>query len=288
MNLPRTRRLGSGIDALLGPKPTTGSDSAASGVTEIELERLRPSPYQPRTDFDEEAIKQLAASIRKQGLVQPIVVRRVGNHFELVVGERRLRAARLAKLKTLPALVREFSDNDAAAVTLIENIQREDLNPIEEATALQRLSKQLNYTHEQIADLVGRARATVTNLIRLLELHSDVQEWVREGHLSMGHVRMLITLPKPRQRELAKMIRDRGLSVREAERLKVQKKSTTSRSKPQLDPDLLHLQQRLSDQLGYTAAIRPKRRGKGGELVLRYASDESLQGLLEQLGYKDE
>ena len=282
MSPSRTRRLGSGIDALLGPRPAP-TEAAAGSLTQIPLAQLRPSPYQPRTHFDAAAIAELAASIRQQGVVQPIVVRRVGTQYELVVGERRLRAAREAGLDALPAVVRDLSDEEAAKITLIENVQREDLNPIEEAQALQRLSKQFGQTHEQIADQIGRARATVTNLLRLLELHPDVQQLVREGRLSMGHARVLVPLASAKQQELAQAIVKRGLSVRQTERLA---KGAEAGDPPSPDPDLQRLQQRLSDHLGCPVTVRSGRRG--GQLVVRYSSAESLQGLLARLGYTDD
>ncbi len=282
MTPSRTRRLGSGIDALLSPRPAT-VDAAAGGLAQIPLTQLRPSPYQPRTHFDAAAIAELAASIRQQGVVQPIVVRRVGKQYELVVGERRLRAARQAGLDALPAVVRDLSNEEAAKITLIENIQREDLNPIEEAQALQHLAKHFDQTHEQIADQIGRARATVTNLLRLLELHPDVQQLVREGRLSMGHARVLVPLAPAKQQELAQAIVKRGLSVRQTERLA---KGAEPEDMPQPDPDLQRLQQRLSDHLGCPVTVRSGR--QGGQLVVRYNSAESLQGLLGRLGYTDD
>lgn len=283
MTPPRTRRLGAGIDALLGPRPEAAEADADGSLTQVPLAKLRPSPYQPRTHFDEAAIAELAASIREQGVVQPVVVRRVGKQYELVVGERRLRAARQAGLEALPAVVRELSDEEAAKITLIENIQREDLNPIDEAQALRHLAKQLGQTHEQVADQVGRARATVTNLLRLLELHPDVQQLVREGRLSMGHARVLVPLAPAKQKELARAIAKHGLSVRQAERLA---KGGKRKDPPRQDPDLERLQQRLSDHLGCPVTVRSGRRG--GEVIVRYSSDDSLQGLLARLGYSDD
>lgn len=283
MTPPRTRRLGTGIDALLSPRPAAAEASADGGLAQIPLAQLRPSPYQPRMHFDAAAIEELAASIRQQGVVQPIVVRRVGAQYELVVGERRLRAARQAGLDALPAVVRDLSDAEAAKITLIENIQREDLNPIEEAQALRHLAQQLGQTHEQVADQIGRARATVTNLLRLLELHPDVQQLVREGRLSMGHARVLVPLAAVAQQELARTVVKRGLSVRQTERLA---KGAGPKKPPPQDPDLKRLQQRLSDHLGCPVTVRSGRRG--GQLVVRYSSADSLQGLLARLGYTDD
>ena len=283
MSPTQKRRLGAGVDALLSarPKPTAKLDD--SGLQDIPLDKLRPSPYQPRTQFDDQAIETLAASLKEQGAIQPILVRQVGGQYELVAGERRVRAARAAGLESLPAIVRDLSDDEAATVTLIENIQREDLNPIDEAQALRGLADRLNQTHEQVAERVGRARATVTNLIRLLELCPEVQQLVRDGKISMGHARVLVPLPANRQKKLAQAILDEDLSVRATER---RTKKTKSSSTPEPDPDLTRLQQRLSDHLGCPVNLRSGR--KGGSLVLHYSSEDSLQGLLERLGYSED
>ena len=237
MSNPPKRRLGTGVDALLSSPPPQADGRDDSELQEIPLDRLQPSPYQPRTRFDDQAIQSLADSLKERGAIQPVVVRRVGEQYELVAGERRLRAARAAGLESLPAIVRDLSDDEAATITLIENIQREDLNPIDEAQALRGLAERLGQTHEQIAERVGRARATVTNLIRLLELNPDVQKLVRDGKLSMGHARVLVPLPAKRQKELARAIQREDLSVRETERRASEKKTgsshtRTSRSRP--------------------------------------------------------
>lgn len=285
MSAPQKRRLGAGVDALLSSRPKPISDSDDSGLQDIPLNQLRPSPYQPRTQFDDQTIESLAASLKERGAIQPVLVRRVDGQYELVAGERRLRAARAAGLESLPAIVRELSDDEAATMTLIENIQREDLNPIDEAHALRGLADRLHQTHEQIAERVGRARATVTNLIRLLELCPEVQQLVRDGRISMGHARVLVPLPIGHQKKLAQVIQDEDLSVRATEhRAKKTKPSSTPVSAP--DPDLARLQQRLSDHLGCPVTLRAG--GKGGSLVLHYSSEDSLQGLLERLGYSED
>lgn len=283
MNNPPKRRLGAGVDALLSSRPEPVGERDDSELQDIPLNRLRTSPYQPRTQFDDQAIESLAASLKERGAVQPVVVRRVGGQYELVAGERRLRAARVAGLESLPAIIRDLSDDEAATITLIENIQREDLNPIDEAQALRGLADRLNQTHEQVAEQVGRARATVTNLIRLLELCPEVQQWVRDGKISMGHARVLVPLPASRQKKLAQAIQDEDLSVRATER-RAQETKPSSASEP--DPDLMRLQQRLSDHLGCPVTLRRGR--KGGNLVLHYSSEDSLQGLLERLGYSED
>jgi len=283
MSPTQKRRLGAGVDALLSarPKPAAGLDD--SGLQDIPLNKLRPSPYQPRTQFDDQAIETLAASLKERGAIQPILVRRIGGQYELVAGERRVRAARAAGFESLPAIVRDLSDDEAATVTLIENIQREDLNPIDEARALRGLADRLHQTHAQIAERVGRARATVTNLIRLLELCPEVQQLVRDDKISMGHARVLVPLPVNRQKKLAQAILDEDLSVRATERRATKAKPSST---PEPDPDLMRLQQRLSDHLGCPVSLRSGR--KGGSLVLHYSSEDSLQGLLERLGYSED
>ena len=284
MSAPQKRRLGAGVDALLSTRPEPISEFDDSGLQDIPLNRLRTSPHQPRTRFDDQAIESLAASLKERGTIQPILVRRVKGQYELVAGERRLRAARAAGLESLPAIVRDLSDDEAATLTLIENIQREDLNPIDEAQALRGLADRLHQTHEQVAERVGRARATVTNLIRLLELCPEVQQLVRDGKISMGHARVLVPLPVGQQKKLAQAILNEDLSVRATERRA--KKTKPSGTSPEPDPDLTRLQQRLSDHLGCPVTLRSGK--KGGSLVLHYSSEDSLQGLLERLGYSED
>ncbi len=286
MSNPPKRRLGAGVDALLSSRPQPVDERDDLELQDIPLNRLRTSPYQPRTQFDDQAIESLAASLKERGAIQPVVVRRVGGQYELVAGERRLRAARAAGLESLPAVIRDLSDDEAATITLIENIQREDLNPIDEAQALRGLAERLDQTHEQVAEQVGRARATVTNLIRLLELCPEVQQLVRDGKISMGHARVLVPLPAKRQKKLAQAIQDEDLSVRATERRAQKTKKAKSPSTSEPDPDMTRLQQRLSDHLGCPVTLRPGR--KGGNLVLHYSSDDSLQGLLERLGYSED
>ena len=283
--MSRSRRLGPGVDALLSRPAEEIAASGDGELRDIPLEQLRPSPYQPRTQFEDEALDALAESLKSRGTIQPIVVRRIGNQYELVAGERRLRAAQKAKLSSLPAMVRDLSDDDAATITLIENLQREDLNPIDEAKALDRLAQQLNCTHEQIAEQVGRARATVTNLMRLLRLHTDVQQMVADGRLSMGHARVLVPLNTAQQRTLAEQIVRNDLSVRETERLAKDDKPTPSKT-PQ-DPDTVRLQQRLSDMIGCPVSVVERRDG-GGRMVIRYSTPQSLQQVLDKLGYRED
>ena len=275
------RRLGAGVDALLSAVPADAPPPP--GLTRVPLAGLAPSPHQPRRNFAEDAIAALAASLKRRGLIQPIVVRPVAGGYELVAGERRVRAARLAGLDALPALVRELSDEAAAETALVENLQRADLNPIEEARALRRLCDLPGRTQQEVAERVGRARPTVANLLRLLELCREVREMVEAGRLSMGHARLLVPLPPARQRAAAAAAVEQELTVRQTERLLRRRR----RPPADPDPDLERLQRELGDRLGFPVALRGRRDG-GGRLVIDYASAESLQGLLRKLGYEPE
>ena len=274
------RRLGAGVDALLSAVPADAP--APPGLTRVPLADLKPSPHQPRRGFDEEELRALAESLKRRGLIQPIVVRPVAGGHELVAGERRARAARLAGLDALPALVREMSDEEAAETALVENLQRADLNPIEEARALRRLCELPGRTQQEVADRVGRARPTVANLLRLLELCREVREMVEDGRLSMGHARLLVPLPAARQRRVAAAVVAKELTVRQTERL-LQRRPGGGAPPP--DPDLERLQRELGDRLGCPVEVRGRRDG-GGRVVLGYAGPESLQGLLQKLGYE--
>jgi ParB family chromosome partitioning protein len=279
MNKPKG--LGRGLDALLGG----GEESARKDAAEtLPVGAIQPGRYQPRTRMDEQALKELAASIRAQGLMQPLLVRPVGrDRYELIAGERRWRAAQIAGLAEVPVLVREVPDNAALAMALIENIQREDLNPIEEAGGLQRLIEEFRMTHEQAADAVGRSRSATTNLLRLLKLAKPVQAMLMEGALEMGHARALLGLDGARQVEAAKRIAARGLSVREAESLAARlQRGPAARRKPRGDRDLARLEEEVSERLGTTVQIRPGRKGSGTILV-RYSGLDHLDQLLKKL-----
>ncbi len=276
------RRLGAGVDALLSAVPADAP--APPGLTRVPLADLKPSPHQPRRGFDEEELRALAESLKRRGLIQPIVVRPIAGGHELVAGERRARAARLAGLDALPALVREMSDEEAAETALVENLQRADLNPIEEARALRRLCELPGRTQQEVAARVGRARPTVANLLRLLELCREVREMVEDGRLSMGHARLLVPLPAARQRRVAAAIVEKELTVRQTERLL---RRRPKGAPPPPDPDLARLQRELGDRLGCPVEVRARRDG-GGRVVLGYAGPESLQGLLRRLGYEPE
>jgi ParB family chromosome partitioning protein len=283
MNKPKG--LGRGLDALLGG----GEDSARKDTTAtLPVDAIRPGKYQPRTRMDEQALNELAASIKSQGLMQPLLVRPVGRvqgreQYELIAGERRWRAAQIAGLGEVPVLVREVPDNAALAMALVENIQREDLNPIEEATGLQRLIEEFRMTHEQAADAVGRSRSATTNLLRLLKLAKPVQAMLMQGDLEMGHARALLALDGARQVEAANRIAARGLSVRESEAMATRMlRGPAARRKRRTDRDLARLEEEVSQRLGTTVQIRPGRKGSGTILV-RYSGLDHLDQLLKKL-----
>jgi ParB family chromosome partitioning protein len=280
----RHRGLGRGLDALLGGAERKGRDEES--LAQLTVASLRPGKYQPRTRMDEASLAQLADSIRARGVIQPIVVRPVGEgQYEILAGERRWRAARLAGLDRVPAVVREVPDEAALGIGLIENIQREDLNPIEEANGLKRLIDEFKLTHDEVAQAIGRSRAGVTNLLRLLELAASVQSMVQEGRIDMGHARALLALSKSRQVELAERIAQQGLSVRETERL-VQEASTGPRpvraSAHKLDADSRRLQEEIAESLGASVKLKPRRGGKGS-VVIDYSSLDELQGIVAKL-----
>ena len=279
MNKPRG--LGRGLDALLGGEDTTPRKDA---MASLPVGSIRPGKYQPRTRMDQQALAELAASIRAQGLMQPLLVRPVGrDQYELIAGERRWRAAQLAGLAEVPVLVREVQDAAALAMALIENIQREDLNPMEEAAGLQRLVDEFRMTHEQAADAVGRSRSATTNLLRLLKLAKPVQAMLMRGALEMGHARALLALDGARQIEAANRIVAQGLSARESEALAARLvRGPVARRKQKTDRDLARLEEEISQRLGTTVQIRPARKGSGTILV-RYSGLDHLDQLLKKL-----
>jgi ParB family chromosome partitioning protein len=276
----KPKGLGRGLDALLGGD---GAPPREAMLT-LPVTRIRPGRYQPRTKMDQQALAELAGSIRAQGLMQPLLVRPVDrDRYELIAGERRWRAAQMAGLEEVPVLVREVPDEAALAMSLIENIQRENLNPMEEAAGLERLIEEFRMTHEQAADAVGRSRSATTNLLRLLKLAKPVQEMVMEGALEMGHARALLALDGARQIEAGNRIAARGLSVRETEAL-VQKmlRGPGQRRRRKGDRDLARLEEEVAERLGTTVEIRPGRKGSG-KLVLHYSGLEHLEQLLKKL-----
>jgi len=278
MNKPKG--LGRGLDALLGGDESMHKDS----MTTVPVGAIRPGKYQPRTRMDEKALAELAASIRAQGVMQPLLVRPVGrDQYELIAGERRWRAAQIAGLAEVPVLVREVADSAALAMALIENIQREDLNPIEEAAGLQRLVEEFRMTHEQAADAVGRSRSATTNLLRLLKLAKPVQAMLMQGTLEMGHARALLALDGARQVEAANRIIARGLSVRESEALGARLlRGPAARRKQKTDRDLARLEEEISQRLGTTVQIRPGRKGSG-TIHISYSGLDHLDQLLKKL-----
>ncbi len=292
----KRRGLGRDLAALLGT-----SGAATETVTDAPISRgtsrdaLRALPvdilqrgqYQPREDMRTETLDDLANSIRAQGVVQPIVVRPLPGggetRYEIIAGERRWRAAQIAGLDEIPAVVRDVPDEAAVAMSLIENIQRENLNPLEEARALQRLTAEFDMTHEQAAQAVGRSRSAVSNLLRLLELEEGVRAMVEGRELEMGHARALLGLPPGRQLELAREVARRGLSVRETERL-VKQQQRPKKSKPaaKIDPNIRALESDLTEKLGARVRVQPTAKGKG-KLVIAYNSLDELEGILEHI-----
>lgn len=281
----RKRGLGRGLDALLtgtvsAPQPIEGEK-----LRDIPLDELHPGRYQPRREIDPEALESLAQSIRAQGVVQPLVVRESDEGYEIIAGERRWRASRIAGLRRVPAIVREVPDEVALAVALIENIQREDLNPLEEAVALQRLIQECKMTHKQCAESVGRSRASVSNLLRMLELDEDVQAMVRGRKLEMGHARALLSLPSDKQSKTAQRVVALGLSVRQTEAMVRQmlQPAQASKDKPATDPRVHGLEKELSQRLGKSVRIQETGGGKG-RMVLKFGSLGELDELLSRLG----
>jgi ParB family chromosome partitioning protein len=290
----KKKGLGRGLETLLGadlppPAATPGPESHSA----IALDRLQPGRYQPRSRMDETALQELAASIRTHGLMQPIVVRPVGPHrWEIVAGERRFRAAALAGLSEVPVIVRDVPDEQALQLALIENIQREDLNPLEEAQAIRRLIEEFGYSHEQAADAIGRSRSATSNLLRLLNLAEPVQTMLLAGDLDMGHARALLALDRAQQIMIAHEVVERRLSVRETERL-VQRTLEQQAAKPiatsggnKHDPDIARLQERLADALAAPVAIRADARGRG-RLTIGFGSIEQFQGLIQRFGVSE-
>lgn len=280
----KMKGLGRGLDALLA-----GSDAKPEDeLRNLPVDRLKPGKYQPRTQMDPESLAELASSIKAQGVMQPILVRAVdktpgAERYEIVAGERRWRAAQQAGLNEVPVLVRAIPDEQALAMALIENIQRENLNPLEEALGLQRLIDEFGLTHQQAADAVGRSRPAASNLLRLLQLAAPVQEMLMNGKLDMGHARALLPLPGAQQVAVAQRIVQKGLSVREAERLVQQivnpPKQTAAQ---QVDRDLLRLQEEISDAVGAAVAIRSNKKG-AGKITIEFGNLDQLEGILGRL-----
>jgi ParB family transcriptional regulator, chromosome partitioning protein len=279
----KVKGLGRGLDALLGANddaPQTGD-----GLRTLPMDALQPGKYQPRTKMDPATLTELAESIKSQGVMQPILVRPVGEaKFEIIAGERRWRAARMAGLSSVPALVRDIPDQQALSAALIENIQREDLNPLEEAVGMQRLIREFGMTHQSLAETLGRSRVGVTNALRLLELAPPVRELLAAGRIDMGHARALLALPVAPQVELAREAADKDLSVREVERrVSAALKAPVARQ-PRTDRDVARLEEDWSSRLGTTVKIRSGSKKGTGKLILAYGSLEQLDTLLASLG----
>ena len=290
----KKRHLGRGLDALLGaaaqaqPVEPAGEARPADGdklLKELAVDLIQRGKYQPRKDMDQDSLQELADSIKAQGVMQPIVVRPISDRkYEIIAGERRWRATQLAGLDSIPAVVREVSDEAAIAMALIENIQREDLNPIEEAVALQRLQQEFELTQQEVADAVGKSRSTVTNLLRLMTLQEDVRRLVEHGDLEMGHARALLALEGGDQSHAAAQVVGKGMSVRQTEALV--RNLLASKDKPKepktVDPNIRHLQDDLAQRLGTKVQIQHSAKGKG-KLVLNYNSLDELDGILSHI-----
>ncbi len=319
MSSVKRRGLGRGLDALLGvasaapdtteaksgtspvvnksaedergavSKANTSAGSAtttAAGQNQLGIDLIRRGRFQPRRNFDEEKLRELADSIAAQGIIQPIVVRPVSDHYEIIAGERRWRAAQLAGLDEIPVVIRDVDDQAAMAMALIENIQRDDLNPLEEAEALQRLLNEFALTHQQIAQAVGKSRTTVTNLLRLIELERDAKELLEQGKLEMGHARAILGLKGAQQSEAAAKVVRSGLSVRETEKLVRRLQGLDAKPAPaaekSVDPNVRSLEQQLCEKLGAIVKLQSGAKGKG-RLVISYNSLEELDGILEHI-----
>ncbi|HET9025261.1 MAG TPA: ParB/RepB/Spo0J family partition protein [Burkholderiaceae bacterium] len=284
--MKRPKGLGRGLDSLLGEdRPVAPAPAGAPSA--LPIARLQPGKYQPRTRMNQEALAELADSIRAQGVMQPILVRPVGSdHYEIIAGERRFRAAQMAGLTEVPVLVKHVPDTAALAMALIENIQREDLNPLEEAQGVQRLIREFDFTHEQAAAAIGRSRSATSNLLRLLNLAKPVQELLMDGRLDMGHARALLGVDSAHQIQFANRIAAKGLSVREAETLVAHSskdggngasKATAPRSR-----DIVRLEEELADRLGATVRLSANAKGRG-KVVIEFASLDQLDGIVERL-----
>jgi ParB family transcriptional regulator, chromosome partitioning protein len=284
----KKRGLGRGLDALLGGaqiEPVLDTKADRDKLKTLPVEFLRTGRFQPRKDFDPARLQELADSISAQGVVQPIVVRQVEeNRYEIIAGERRWRAAQLAGLHDIPVVIRDVTDQAALAIALIENIQREDLNPLEEAEALRRLQEEFTLTHQQIADAVGKSRVAVTNLLRLNELNAEVKSLLLGGSIEMGHARAILSLPDSGQGDVARKVAAKRLSVRETEslvrRLLEEGKQTPSKRQ---DPDIASFAERVTEKLGARVQIQHGSKGSG-KLIINYDSLDHLEGVIERLG----
>ena len=295
------KRLGKGLSALLSDGAKTGvmaasannpPTSASSGSLELDIDQIKTSPYQPRKWFEPSALQDLAQSIKNQGLLQPIVVRPIAQGgYELIAGERRWRAAQLAGLTKIPVINKQVSDREASAIALVENIQREDLNALEEAVGLERLRNEFELTQQEVADVVGKSRAAIANSLRLLSLGSIARELLEDGKLDMGHSRALLGLTGTAQDQAALKVADGQLSVRDTEALvrkllQEQQRGVETKAKPEKDPDTQRLERKLMDHLGAQVNIKHGKSGRG-ELVIKYSTLEELDGVLSHFSLSD-
>ena len=283
--MAKLKGLGRGLDALLSGN--NDSMTAGESLQNLKIALLQPGKYQPRTRMDKESLAELAESIKAQGVMQPVLVRPVSaGRYEIIAGERRWRAAQMAGLTEVPALIREVPDEDALAMSLIENIQREDLNPLEEARGIQRLIKEFGMTHQAAGQALGSSRSAVSNLLRLLHLPAPVQELMMQGKIDMGHGRALLALPAARQIATANLVAHKQLSVRETERLVARELAAPEKkTKPRgsrTDRDILRLQEEVAQKLGANVTIKPGKKG-AGTVVIHYTSLEQLDGILAHL-----
>ena len=274
--------LGTGLDSLLGNRPK--SDGLA--VSQISIEELTPGQYQPRSKLHKTTLEELSQSIKNQGVLQPLIVRRLASgRFEIVAGERRWRAAQIAGVNTVPAIIRDLNNDEAAKIALIENLQREDLNSLDQAKGLLRLQKEFNLSQEELGASVGKSRSTITNLLRLLNLSAEVQELLQDGKIEMGHARALLTLNESDQINCAKRVVSESLSVRQCEAMVGSLTTETKRdnkAQTKKDPNTVSLEKELSDALGSTVEIKHNKQGKG-KLIVSFKSLEALQGVIEKI-----
>ncbi|MCS7164378.1 MAG: ParB/RepB/Spo0J family partition protein [Thermodesulfovibrio sp.] len=274
------KALGKGLDALI---PKIEKTEKESSLIEVEIERIIPGFTQPRTGFDEKALKELAQSIKEKGIIQPIVLSRVGDGtFRIIAGERRWRAAKLAGVEKIPAIIKDVSPLEAVEIALIENIQREDLDPVETASAFERLIKEFNITQEELSQRVGKDRATIANYLRILKLPEDIKLWLKEGLLTMGHAKALLSIEDSnKQKEIAQTVIKQGLSVRQTEELVKKLSKSPLKKKKDKIPEIADLEDKLTSELG--AKVKIIHKGKGGKVEIFYNSLDELDGILERI-----